>query len=160
MPAGTLLEVVQRIRYGSVDPHLEMEVVAEAQTGAADGSDHLTLAHVLTDADADRRLMPVARRQRGRVLDARVVPVAAGPAGDHETAGIGRADRGACGHADVDARVARLPGAALAERRGDRAIDRPDHRAGTAADRACGRTLLRRAQLRGHLRLHLRKVTL
>src|SRR3954452_18123612 len=116
MPAGTLLEVVQRIRYGSVDPHLEMEVVAEAQTGAADGSDHLTLAHVLTDADADRRLMPVARRQRGRVLDARVIPVAVGPARDHNTAGIVDAHRRARCTANVAVSVVDLPGAVTADR--------------------------------------------
>ena len=66
------------------------------------------------------------------------------------------------GHADVDARVAGLPGATLAERRGDRAVDRPDHRPGSAADRAGAdrRTLLGRAQLRLDLRLHLREVAL
>ena len=44
-------------------------------------------------------------------------------------------DRGAGGDADVDARMAGLPGPALAERRGDRPVDRPDE-APAALDRA------------------------
>src|SRR3954470_15979010 len=98
-----------------------MEVRAEAQAGAAGEADDLALADVLADADLDRRLVPVAGRQRRRVLDARVVAVAARPARDHDAAGVGGADRGPGRHADVDAGVARLPGAPLAERRCDRA---------------------------------------
>src|SRR3954447_5035739 len=116
MPAGNLLEVVQGVRYGAVDPHLEVQVVAEAEAGAADAPDHLSLAHVLADAHEDRRLVAVAGRQRGRVLDAGVVAVAAHPARDHHSTSVRCADRSARRHADVDAGVARLPGTSLAER--------------------------------------------
>src|SRR5207247_696299 len=48
----------------------------------------------------------------------------------------GGAHRGAARDADVDARVAGLPRAPLAERRGDRAVDGPDELSGARLDRA------------------------
>ena len=57
--------------------------------------------------------------------DAGVVAVAAGPAEQHDAAGVGGADRRARRHGDVDAGVQAAP--AHAERRHDRAVDRPDH---------------------------------
>ena len=75
----------------------------------------------------DLRLVGVAGGQRAAVLDAGVVAVAARPARRARrcrppAARIGVPVR----DADVDAGVAGLPGAALAERRGDRPVDRPD----------------------------------
>src|SRR5919202_411275 len=46
------------------------------------------------------------------------------------------ADRGAARDADVDPGVARLPRPALAERRRDRPVDRPDHPARAVPDLA------------------------
>ena len=50
------------------------------------------------------------------------------------------------GHADVDARVAGLPGPALAELRGDRPVDRPDEAAVALLDRPRGERALRLLQ--------------
>ena len=69
------------------------------------------------------------------MLDAGVVAVAAHRPGHRDGAGAGGADRRAAADADVDAGVAGLPRAPLAERRGDRAVDRPDELARAALDR-------------------------
>src|SRR4051794_6103614 len=155
-------EVVQRICHGSVDSDLEMQMRAKAETGASGDPDDLSLRHVLADMDTQRRLVPVARREHRGVLDAGVVAVARDPAGDRDAAGVGGADRRPGRHADVDAGVARLPGATLAEGRRDRPVDRPDHRAAAAPDRAGveRRATLGGTQLRLDLRLQLREVAL
>src|SRR5690349_15991644 len=137
-----------------------MEVGAEAEAGATREPDDLPLADVLTDTDLDHGLVAVTGRERSGVLDAGVVAVAADPAGDHDPPGVGCANRSAGRHADVDAGVARLPRTPLAERRGDRPVHGPDHRAGAAANWARRRALLRGSQLGRNLRLHLRKVAL
>src|SRR4051794_22474684 len=137
-----------------------MQVVAEAEAGAADAADYLALADVLADTHEDRRLVAVAGRQRCTVLDAGVVAVAPRPAGNDDAAGVGGANRGAGRHADVDPGVTGLPRPALAERGGDRPVHRPDHRAGAAAKGPGRGARLRRAQLGRHLRLHLRQVAL
>ena len=91
-------------------------------------ADHLALADRLPDVTAKRCLVAVAGRHRGGVLDAGVVAVAALPARDRHAARVGGVDLRARRHADVDARVAGLPRAPLAEGRGDRAVHRPDQR--------------------------------
>src|SRR4051794_41340771 len=103
-----------------------MQVVAEAEAGAADAADYLALADVLADAHEDRRLVAVAGRQRCTVLDAGVVAVAPGPAGDDDAAGVGGANRGAGGHPAVDPRVAGPPLPPLAKRGRDPPVVRPD----------------------------------
>src|SRR4051794_2809255 len=108
-------------------------MVAEAAPGAAAVADDLTLCDARAERRAEARLVGVARRHHGGVLDAREVAVAARDAGalhERDAAGGGRADRRPGRHADVDAGVAGLPGARLAEWRGDRPVDRPDQRAG------------------------------
>src|SRR5262249_41062851 len=73
--------------------------------------------------------------------DAGEVAVAAGRRlrlHQHDLAVGGGADRRARRNADVDARVAGLPRARLAERRRDRPVDRPDQAALAAADRPRG----------------------
>src|SRR5690348_3317686 len=52
----TASKVVQGIRHGAVDAHLDMQVRAEAAAGAAGQADHLALADVLAHRHADRRL--------------------------------------------------------------------------------------------------------
>src|SRR4051794_11450234 len=131
-------KVVQRVRDRPVDAHLEVQVRTEAATGAARQADDLALADPLAQRDAERRLVRVAGGHRAGVLDAGEVAVAArGRLGllQRNAPRRGGADRGAGGDADVDAGVAGLPGAALAELRGDRAVDRPDQRAAAAFDR-------------------------
>src|SRR5436309_7225570 len=83
---GSASEVAQRVHDRAVDAHLEVQVRAEAETGAAGQADDLALADVLADARLDRRLVPVARRHHCGVLDAGVVAVAAFPAGDDHVA--------------------------------------------------------------------------
>src|SRR3954452_719023 len=142
IPSGSPLrpsEVVQRVRDRAVDPHLEVQVRAEAQPGAAGVADDLALRDARPERGREARLVRVARRQRRAVRDARVVAVAAGRADrlhERDLARRGGADRRAARDADVDARVARLPRAALAERRRDRPVYRPDHPARAALDRA------------------------
>src|SRR3954453_8487534 len=114
-------EVVQRVRDRAVDPHLEVQVRPEAQPGAAAVADDLALADGRAERRREARLVRVARGERRGVRDARVVAVAARRAHrlhERDLARRRRADRRAARHADVDARMARLPGAALAERRG------------------------------------------
>ena len=65
--------------------------------------------------------------------DARVVPVAAGPAREHHPAGLGRTDRRAFRGGEVDPRVQAAP--ARPERRREGAADGPDHRPGALPDR-------------------------
>src|SRR3954454_1572160 len=139
--SSRVLQVVQRVRHRAVDPHLEVEVRAEAQAGAAADADDLALADVRPERGGEARLVGVARRQRRGVRDARVVAVAARRARrlhERDLARGGRADRRPARHADVDAGMARLPRAALAERRGDRPVDGPDHAAVALPDRARG----------------------
>src|SRR4051812_34903370 len=134
-------EVVQRVRDRAVDPHLEVQVRPEAQAGAAAVADDLALADGRPERRREARLVRVARRERRGVRDARVVAVAARRAdGLHQRhlARRGGTDGRPARHADVDAGVARLPRAALAERRGDRPVDRPDHAAVALPDRARG----------------------
>src|SRR3954462_14293973 len=103
------LQITHRINRRAVDPDLEMHVGAEAVAGAADGADHLALADVLADVDADRSLVAVTGRDAAAVLDAGVVPVAADPSGDRHGPAGGCADRRACRSRDVDARVEAPP---------------------------------------------------
>src|SRR4029450_10877584 len=67
---------------------------------------------------------------------------------ERDLAGRRRADRRARGDADVDARMARLPGPALAERRRDGPVHRPDEAAVAVLDRA-GREVALRLLERG-----------
>src|SRR4051794_7815844 len=102
---------------------------AEAAARAVGDRDDLALRDVRAGADREARQMGVAGRQCGGVLDAQEVPVAARRALgllEGDDAGARGADRGPARDPDVDARVAGLPGAALTERGGDRAVDRPD----------------------------------
>src|SRR2546430_2633344 len=55
------LQVAQRVHDGPVDAHLEVQVRAEAQAGAADVADDLALRHVLARANGERRLVAIAR---------------------------------------------------------------------------------------------------
>src|SRR6478736_319010 len=138
-------KVIQRVRDRAVDPHLEVQVRAEAATGAAGEADDLALADLLAQRDAERRLMRVAGGHRAGVLDAREVPVAArgGLRLQQRDAPGGRGvDRRSRRDADVDAGVAALPGAAPADRRGERAVEGPDQRAAAALDRAGGELAL------------------
>src|SRR4051794_36761743 len=131
-----------------------MQVRAEAAAGAARVADDLALRDLRAHARAEARLVRVARGERARVLDAGEVAVAArgGLAlHQHDLAVGGGADRRAGRDADVDARVAGLPRARLAERRCDRAVDRPDQAARARLDRA-GRD---RAGVAGQLGLDL-----
>src|SRR4051794_29952211 len=131
-----LLKVVQGVDHAAVDARLEVQVRAGRVPGAADGADRVALADRRADVDVDARLMPVAGRQRRRVLDARVVAVAAGPAGDGDAPAGRRVDRRAARHGDVHAGVTGLVGPVLAERARDGAVDRPHPRPAAAVDRA------------------------
>src|SRR5215211_2763769 len=123
----TLLgQVAHRVDGLAVDPHLEVKVGPEAEARAVAYPDHLPLAHVLADRDGDRRLMRVAGRDPASVVDAGVVAVAGLRPGDRDRAVGGGVDRRSARDSDVDARVAALPGALLAEGRGHRSVDRPD----------------------------------
>src|SRR4051812_10038137 len=116
-------------------------MVPEAAAGAPNVADHLALFDLCAHRRAEPRLVRVTRRQRARVLDAGEVPVAARgrlALHEHDLAVRGGADRRAGRDADVDARVAGLPGARLAERRRDRTVDRPDQPARARLDRAGG----------------------
>src|SRR2546421_5450004 len=55
------LQVAQRVHDGPVHAHLEVQVRAEAQAGAADVADDLALRHVLARANGERRLVAIAR---------------------------------------------------------------------------------------------------
>src|SRR3954447_6611970 len=135
-----------------------MRVRPEAAAGAAAVADHLSLLDARAHRRAEARLVRVAGRQRGRVLDAGEVAVAAGRRlrlHQHDLAVGRRADRRARGDADVDARVAGLPGARLAERRRDRPVDRPDEPARAAADRTGGERAAEARQLGLELALGL-----
>src|SRR6476469_431450 len=132
-------KVIQRVRHRAVDAHLEVQVRPETATGAAREADDLTLADLLAQRDAERRLMRVAGGHRAGVLDAGEVPVAARGGlrlQQRDAPGGGRVARRSRGGADVDAGGAARPGAALPERRGDRAVDGPNQRAAAALDRA------------------------
>src|SRR4051812_47871527 len=149
-------KVVQRVRDRSVDAHLEVQVRTEAAPGAARQADDLALADTLAQRDAERGLVGVAGGHRAGVLDAGEVAIATGgrfglQQGD--APGRGGADRGAGGHADVDAGMAGLPGTPLAELRRDRAAHRPDERPAAALDRAGRQRALTALQRPGDLRL-------
>src|SRR5688572_25062649 len=92
-PRGSGLEVAHRVHRGPVDADFEVQVVAEAVTGAAHRADHLALLHVLAGADSDRRLVRVTRRRAAAVLDARVLAVAAHRARHRDRTAGGRPDR-------------------------------------------------------------------
>ena len=82
-------------------------------------------------------------RWTGRgVLDAGVVAVAADPAHQHHPARVGRPDRGAGGHGDVQARVEAAP--ARPERGDHGAVHRPDQLPAALLDRARRRCCRRR----------------
>src|SRR4051794_5884142 len=133
------LEVVERVGHLAVDADLEVQVVAVAAAGAARVADDLALGDMGAHRGGEARLVRVTRRHGCRVLDAGEVAVAAGlrlALHQGDRARGGRADRRAGRDADVDARVAGLPRALLAERRGDRPVDRPDELPAAAADRA------------------------
>src|SRR5688500_10616223 len=107
----------------------------------ADIADHLALADLGAHARPEAHLVRVTGRERAAVLDAGEVAVAARGAFALEQADLARqrgADRRARRDGDVDARVAVLPGARLAERRRERAVDGPDHPARAGLDRARG----------------------
>src|SRR5438874_5807017 len=103
------LEVTHRIDGGAVDPDLEMEVRAEAVAGAVHEPDRLPLRHALADGDVDRLLMAITGRHSAAVVDARVVAVAADPAGDHDSARRGGVDRRPGRDTDVDPGVELAP---------------------------------------------------
>src|SRR4051812_29653813 len=128
------LEIAHGVDRRPVDPRLEVDVRSEAVPRAARGADDLPLGHALADGDPDARLVAVARGERAAVVDAGVVAVAADPAGDDHAAALGRVDRGARRHRDVDAGVQAAP--AHAERGDDRAVDGPDQPARAGSDRA------------------------
>src|SRR6476661_503897 len=67
---GPPLQVVQRVRDRPVDAHLEVQVRAEAQAGAAADADDLTLADALAERHLEGGLVGVARGERARVRDA------------------------------------------------------------------------------------------
>src|SRR4051794_11552692 len=54
-PREPASEVVQRIRHRAVHPHLEVQMIAEAQAGAADVADDLALADVRAQRRAEAR---------------------------------------------------------------------------------------------------------
>src|SRR5438309_2983659 len=101
-----------------------MEMRAEAMAGAAGVPDHLALRHVLPGADADRRLVRVARRHPAAMIDARVVAVPLDPPGERNRARRSRVNRRTARNRDVDAGV--QPSPAHAERADNGAADRPD----------------------------------
>src|SRR3954468_12279301 len=81
-------QILQGIPRYAVEARLEVQVIAGGRAGGADPADHLAPAHVLADADQDRRLMPIAGLEGvpvdPSVVDAGVVAVAVAPAGpDH-----------------------------------------------------------------------------
>src|SRR5215217_6691712 len=112
-----------------------MHMRAAAVAGVARAADDLPLTDRLPHGDADARLVAVAGRQRAGVLDARVVAVAADPAGDRHATRGRRADRRADRHRDVDAGMD-VAGALLAEHARDRPADRPDEAARPLPDRS------------------------
>src|SRR4051794_14347753 len=142
----------------------------EAEAGAVRVADDLALAHVLALADREALLMRVARGEPVAVVDAGVVPVAAARRlrlrEHHGTVGR-RVDGRATRDPDVDARMAALPCALLAERRRYGAIHRPDEARGAdlpgagapregRSGRHCGRARgLRRGRRLGGLDLRL-----
>src|SRR4051794_19063945 len=125
---------------------------AEAKAGAVADADHLPLADLLADRDGDRLLVGVAGGDPATVVEAGVVAVARLRTRDRDGAGGGGLDRRAARDADVDAGVTALPGARLAERRGDRAVHGPDHPGGALALDRPGRGG-GRSRRRGGLRL-------
>src|SRR4051794_29669516 len=155
--SGCNSEVVQGIHHSPVDPGLEVEMVPEAAAGASNVADDLALLDRSAHRSAEARLVRVTRGERAGVLDAGEVAVAAGGRlGLHQDdlARRGGVDRRAGRDADVDARVAGLPGARLAEGRGDRAVDRPDQPARAGLDRPAGD----RAGVTRQARLDLRRL--
>ena len=127
------LEVPHRVDRIAADPDLEVQVRAGRVARVAGVADDLALADALADRDRDPRLVAVARGDAAAVVDAGVVAVAAGPAGDRDGAAVGGAQRRALRDGDVDAGVEPAP--AVAERRGERAVDRPDEAARALPDR-------------------------
>src|SRR3954469_23178985 len=126
------LEIAHRVHGVPVDADLEVKVGPGGVAGVAGVADDLALPDVRTDRDGDARLVAVTGRDAAAVVDAGVVAVAAGPAGDGDGAGVGGAQGGAGGDRDVDAGVQATP--AVAERRRERPVDRPDEAAGALAD--------------------------
>src|SRR5215204_9339 len=130
-----LWKVPEWVRRRSVDADLEVQVVAEAASGAADVTDHLALAYRVADAGRVAGLVRVARREAAAVIDAGVVAVPAGVGGEDRAARLRGANRRPARDPDVDALV--HPSPAPTEGRGDRAVDGPDQprRALAALDR-------------------------
>src|SRR2546430_15791955 len=76
------IEPVQRLYRASVDPYLEVQVVAGRRAGGTDPADQVPLVHRLPEVHQDRRLVPVAGGQPPALVDARVeAAVVAGAAG-------------------------------------------------------------------------------
>ena len=146
MAPGTRLEIPHGIDRIAADPDLEVQVRAGRVARVARVADDLALADALADRDRDPRLVAVARGDAAAVVDAGVVAVAAGPAGDRDGAAVGGADRGALRDGDVDAGVQAAP--AVAERRGERAVDGPDEAARALPDGAGGLDVRRRRAAR------------
>src|SRR5215211_5858468 len=119
----SLLQVTQWIYGRAADPHLEVDVRAEAVARAADVPDRLALRHGAA-ADREARLVGIGRRQPAAVVDDDQVAVAAHPAGVDDDAGRGRGDRSPIPDGDVDSLVHAAP--APPERAHDGSADRPD----------------------------------
>src|SRR5437588_6629359 len=104
-PTGLRLEVAQRVDRRPVDPHLEVQVRAEAVARAADVADQLSLCDLRARADGEGRLVGVAGRHPAAMVDTGVVAVAADPACKDDRPGRGSVDRRSVGDADVDSGV-------------------------------------------------------
>src|SRR6266702_7207229 len=103
------VEPVQRLYRRSVDPYLEVQVVAGGRAGGTDPADQVALAYLLPGVHQDDRLVAVARGQPlalvHAVVDAGVVAVPPAPAGLDHNAVAGDVDRGAARRGQVDSGV-------------------------------------------------------
>src|SRR6266540_4765601 len=150
------LEITQGIHGVPVDPDLEVQVGAEAVARVPDKADHLTLTDLRTGRDSVGRLVRVARRQAPAVVDAGVVAVAPGPAGEHDAAARCGVDRRPRGRGNVYACV--KPSPAVAERARYRAAhgpDQPRRRRCRIARALCRRKLPADSRIRGSERIRL-----
>src|SRR5262249_39119701 len=118
---GKALQVPERVDGRAVDPHLEVQVRAEAVPGAADVPDHVALVHVLAAGDGDRALGAICGREVAAVVDHRQVAVTRLPAAVDDRAARRGVNRRPIAHADVDSLVHPAPAPP------ERARDRPAH---------------------------------
>src|SRR5207248_5776278 len=104
-----LTEITERIHGRAVEAHLEVDVRACAEAGAAAVADHLALGDLLAAGGRDPRLMAVQRGDPAAVVDHHEVAVAGHPAAPEDLAGRRGVDRGAGRDADVDTGMERPP---------------------------------------------------